>query len=114
MTKVSIILFYLRIFPEKKFRRVAWAVLTLCLAAMIAFVLSSVFECTPITRSWTGWDGEHEGHCTHINAQGWANAGVNIFFDLVTIALPLPQIFRLKMSPRQKAGILLMFGLGVV
>ncbi|KAF2008731.1 hypothetical protein BU24DRAFT_359618, partial [Aaosphaeria arxii CBS 175.79] len=113
LTKMSLLIFYLRIFPDRKFRRRTYSVLALCCVTVVALVLACVFECQPISYAWDRWDGEHEGTCTHINAQGWANAGINIIFDIIIIALPLPQIYRLQISRERKIGIMIMFTLGV-
>jgi hypothetical protein len=114
ITKISILCFYLRIFPERRFRRTTYSIIIASSIAVTALIIASIFQCTPISYSWNEWDGEHVGHCTHVNAQIWANAGINILFDLIVIVLPLPQIWGLKISWDKKLGVLFMFGLGIL
>lgn len=114
ITKISILFFYLRIFPERNFRRLTYGIITVCAVSVVALLIASIMQCQPISYSWNAWDGQHKGKCTHVNAQIWANAGINIFFDLIVLALPLPQIWGLKISWDKKAGVLVMFGLGIL
>jgi hypothetical protein len=76
------------------------------------FILLSIFQCVPIRAAWTSWDGTHRGRCVDAHALGWANAAINIFFDLVILILPLPELAALAMSWERKTHVLLMFGLG--
>ncbi|OCL08806.1 hypothetical protein AOQ84DRAFT_317837, partial [Glonium stellatum] len=112
LTKISILFFYLRIFPERNFRRVVYGVMACCVGYIVAFVLISVFQCRPIPFSWKRWDGEHKGTCNNINAQSWAASAINIFLDLFVIFLPMPQLAKLALSFRRKIQIMLMFGVG--
>jgi hypothetical protein len=112
MIKVSILFFYLRIFPKKVFRRVVYTVMTGNILYGIIFILLSIFQCIPVKAAWTRWEGEVPARCLDINALGWASAGINIFFDVIILILPLPELAKLVMSYQRKIHILLMFGLG--
>jgi hypothetical protein len=109
LTKISILLFYLRIFPETKLRRAIWFTIVLCILYIIAFVLATALQCLPIRMAWEHWDGEHHGKCINLNPLGWASAGANIVLDLVVIALPMRELKNLALSRRRKAGVMLMF-----
>jgi len=69
MIKISIVLTYIRVFTEKIFKYIAYAVIALNLAYTIAFACVTVAQCSPISFAWTKWDGEHEGTCLNVNAQ---------------------------------------------
>ncbi|KAL0264422.1 hypothetical protein SLS55_000372 [Diplodia seriata] len=112
LLKISILLFYLRIFPEKGFRRAVFVTIGLCIGYCIAFVLVSVFQCRPIRYAWLQWDDEHEGTCNNINAQGWSSAAINVILDIIVIILPLPQLWELQLNKRKKFLLLLMFSVG--
>jgi hypothetical protein len=109
---VSILFFYLRIFPKKAFRRAVYAVMAGNTLYGILFMLLSVFQCIPVKASWTRWEGEVTAKCLDANALGWASAGINIFFDITILILPLPELAKLVMSYQRKIHILLMFSLG--
>jgi hypothetical protein len=111
MTKISILLFYLRIFPDRKFRLWVHITLAFCVLYILGFVPALIAQCIPISLSWDRWEGEHEdrGKCIDLNAMGWTAAAFNIVLDAVVIILPLHEMSKLKMSRRRKAGIVLMF-----
>lgn len=109
LTKISILLFYLRIFPNRDFRRWVYGVLILCVLYIVTFIPLTIFQCLPIHQAWERWDGEHSGKCINLNVEGWISAALNIIFDLVVICLPLRELSKLAMSRRRKAGIMLMF-----
>jgi len=109
LTKISILLFYLRIFPDRSFRLWAYITLAFCVLYMLAIVPAVIAQCIPISLAWERWDGPHDGKCINLNAMGWSAAAVNIVLDAVVIVLPLHEMTKLKMSRRRKAGILLMF-----
>jgi hypothetical protein len=114
LVKISILLFYLRIFPQKWFRYACFATMAACVGYGIAFLLVSVFQCRPIDLAWNHWDGEHEGVCNNINAQGWTSAALNVVLDVVVLGLPMPVIAKLELNKRKKALVLLMFSTGFV
>ncbi|KAL1987280.1 hypothetical protein VTN96DRAFT_4308 [Rasamsonia emersonii] len=112
LTKISILFFYLRIFPKKSFRIATYVVMALNVGYLISFVLISVFQCRPLDAAWLRWDGEHPAKCNNINAQGWAAAALNMVLDLLTMSLPLRELSKLSMSLRKKAQVMLMFCVG--
>lgn len=48
LTKISILLFYLRIFPKKQIKIAVWVLIGLNIAYLIVFEVISIFQCTPI------------------------------------------------------------------
>ena len=112
LVKISILLFYLRIFPQTWFRYACFATMAACVGYGIAFLLVSVFQCQPIDLAWNHWDGEHPGKCNDINAQGWTSAALNVVLDIVVLVLPMPVIAKLELNKRKKALVVLMFSTG--
>lgn len=109
ITKISILLFYLRIFPQKGLRRAIYVTIVLCVMYIIAFVTPTALQCIPVRYAWERWDGEHHGQCINLNADAWASAAVNIVLDLIVISLPMRELKNLAMSRRRKFGVMLMF-----
>lgn len=116
LTKVSLLFFYLRLFPNPRFRLLCWAVMCWVLVSTTTFVLLQVFQCTPISATWESWEGDYPDpyHCFDVTALVSAAAGFSIAQDTVILAMPLPLLLGLQTNWRRKAGILLMFGLGVL
>lgn len=114
LVKISILLFYLRIFPQQWFRISCFVSMAACMAYAIAFLLVSVFQCWPINYAWLNWDDEHTGRCNDINAQGWTSAALNVMLDVIVLGLPIPVIVKLQLNARKKILILAMFLVGGV
>lgn len=112
ITKISILLFYLKIFPKKQVRIAVWVLIGLNITYLVVFEVISIFQCTPIQGAWLRWDGEFEATCRDINMQGWAAAGLNLVLDLAVLILPLPELAALSLSLRKKIQILSMFCVG--
>lgn len=115
LTKMSILCFYLRIFPNTTFRAVSYVVLFWVAASGIVSIFVQIFQCTPINFIWEGWKKGEFGpyKCIDINALGFATAASSIAQDIAIIVMPLPLLARLNVSRRCKLGIMIMFSLGV-
>jgi hypothetical protein len=111
LVKLSVIFFYLRIFPKKSFRTLCWLMIGFCTSSMLAFALVTIFQCRPISFAWdTG--ATREGNCIDYNAAAWANAGVNILQDILIVVLPINELRALQLGRTKKIGVYAMFGVG--
>ncbi|CAP98066.1 hypothetical protein EN45_097860 [Penicillium chrysogenum] len=113
LTKISICFFYLRIFPDQRFRIATYVAISLNVGYWIAFVLISVFQCRPLPGAWHRWYEEENYKCNHINAQGWAAAVLNMVLDIIVMVLPLRQLYGLNLSVKRKSYVMCMFSLGI-
>ncbi|EME38910.1 hypothetical protein DOTSEDRAFT_117662, partial [Dothistroma septosporum NZE10] len=118
LTKVSILQLYLRIWTEgavsKWFRRTCWIAIIIHLCTLLAFALSFVWQCGPVSYSWTQWDGLHSGHCIGRAGHIYALGAVNIAYDVFVFMLPLHNFLKLNISWRRKTGVCLIFMAGLV
>ncbi|CAG8977707.1 hypothetical protein HYALB_00008734, partial [Hymenoscyphus albidus] len=112
MIRLSMLCLYLRLFPQKGFKRIIYAIIAVNILYSIAFITASVFQCIPIQAAWTRWDGIVPAKCINANAVGWSSAIINIVLHAIIIILPLPKLMRLLMSWEQNIQILIMCGLG--
>lgn len=114
LTKVSILLLYLRLFPDHIFRIITKIGLVFCSMAGTAFFFACIFQCAPVSLIWTFWDGEHKGKCMDWAGQGWAHVSINVFADVAILVLPLPTIWKLNLPLEKKLGVLAMFSVGLL
>ncbi|OTB19761.1 hypothetical protein K445DRAFT_313534 [Daldinia sp. EC12] len=112
LTKVSILFFYLKVFPKRSFRLCTYALIAINLVYAITYDFLLIFQCNPIRGAWLQWDGETETQCISINVLGWSAAAINIALDLAVIILPLPELFALSLSLRKRLQIIAMFAVG--
>lgn len=112
--KLSLLFFYLRIFPGGMVRRLIWATVGFDALFGLGFLCLTLFQCWPIDFYWTGWDGEHQGVCLDSNRIGWANAAISIALDVWMLALPLSQLPSLQLHWKKKVGVGIMFVVGTL
>ncbi|KAF4120603.1 hypothetical protein GMORB2_2606 [Geosmithia morbida] len=113
-TKISILLFLLRVFPDQTFRRLVYAACGLAFAYGASFIVATALQCWPVEYSWQQIDESWgTGSCNNIHVQGWMSAAMNIVVDLVVLCLPLKHLWQLQMELNKKLMIMFMFSLGI-
>lgn len=111
-TKFSILLQYLRIFPQRLFRRACHIMLVIVSIYTAWTFFSAVFACWPISYFWTQIQDPSGGKCLNRFAVWFANAGVNIATDIGIGLLPLRVLKELELPKRQRVALMVVFGLG--
>ncbi|KAL4943083.1 hypothetical protein BDV06DRAFT_211360 [Aspergillus oleicola] len=114
LSKMSMLLLYLRLFPYSKLRLIVKLIFAFTTVWGVVILLANVFACQPISYFWNMWDGEHEGKCLDAAQLLWAHAIINIVLDAVIIVLPQPMLFKLQTSTRRKVWLAFMFSAGIV
>ncbi|KAJ9138178.1 CFEM domain-containing protein [Pleurostoma richardsiae] len=112
LLKMSLLFFYLRIFPDRLIRRLLWGTVIVNSVVGVLFAVMAIFQCHPISYVWTKWDGEHHGTCLNINGISWANAIISICLDIWMLAIPLWQLRSLNLNWKKKVGVGIMFATG--
>ncbi|KAK9422925.1 hypothetical protein SUNI508_04592 [Seiridium unicorne] len=113
VTKFSILLLYLRIFPHQGLRKQIYCLMAVITMITVAFIISLFNYCKPFPYTWWRWDNQQNGKCDDINAQTFIHAGLNIVLDLVILFIPIPHILKLGLSTKKKVGIILIFIVGL-
>ena len=111
--KISILLFYRRIFATARFRALTTAFGLLCLLWWFIAFFVIVFQCYPVEDFWNyqlqlAW----QASCL---APGTVIFGIeitNLFIDIMILCLPLWMINSLQMSTHRKISVGSMFLLG--
>ena len=111
-TKFSILLQYLRIFPQELFRKACYIMMVIVGIYSCWTFFSAVFACWPISYFWNQLADPTGGHCLNRFAVWFANAGINIATDIGTGILPLRVLKDLEMPRRQRIALMIVFGLG--
>jgi hypothetical protein len=110
-TKMSILMLYLRIFPQRWFRITCYALLIILTSYMVAAFFASIFQCTPVTRAW---DRSIPGSCIDITTNWYANAGFSIATDFIILALPMYPIYKSKTPLKRKIALMIVLALGAL
>ncbi|GKZ32108.1 hypothetical protein AbraIFM66950_001247 [Aspergillus brasiliensis] len=110
LTKISILLFYRRIFSiNKTFLFYNWVVTGLTVGACIAAVFGLIFSSDPVDAQWKFWEPSTTIH----NKRFWIAMGaVNILLDVTILVLPQPVVWRLNQTYQRRILLSLVFSLG--
>ncbi len=68
-----------------------------------------IFGCTPVAKYWKP---DEPGHCINVIKADYVYGSLNFITDLTMFVLPLPMVWRLQLSLKQKLGISLVFMAG--
>ncbi|RYN20768.1 hypothetical protein AA0119_g1565 [Alternaria tenuissima] len=109
LNKVSAILLYMRIFISRHFRWLCCGALAIVVGSGIATVFATIFQCVPLQRSW---DKNVEGTCIDSSKFWLANAVLNIFTDVIVLALPIREVSKLQLKLQEKIMLHSVFLLG--
>ncbi|KAI0542740.1 hypothetical protein GGR58DRAFT_510037 [Xylaria digitata] len=120
--KLSMLFLYHRIYTTPVFRRWNWAVIGLTFAyiskwrlltrnAAVAFIPLFLTNCIPLSQYW---DPQPGGWCRDTIVGDNATVAANLFLDVAVLALPMPVLWRLQMSIRDKLTVTAMFSIGLV
>ncbi|KAH6618848.1 hypothetical protein C7974DRAFT_38158 [Boeremia exigua] len=111
MTKISILVQYIRIFPPRHFRCACYAMLCIVVACGAWGVFGNVFLCHPINFFWD--KAVKGGYCMNDYIIWFTTAGLNIGQDVIILFMPIRVIRSLQISKSQKKGLITMLALGV-
>ncbi|BDD58899.1 hypothetical protein MAP00_004140 [Monascus purpureus] len=113
--KLSILLFFIRIFDFTKFKILAYVVGALVLGHGIGVLLSAIFQCSPIAYTWD--KTIVGGSCFDQEAFYRYVSPPNILTDVLILLMPLPFVWGLHTRLGQKlalTGVFLLGSLGIV
>ncbi|KAG4034477.1 hypothetical protein MFRU_003g04380 [Monilinia fructicola] len=72
-------------------------------------IISGIFQCTPVEKAWKPL---LPGHCIDFYAWYIAIAATSFSVDLIILILPMPLLFKLRLSLPRKILVTLLFLLG--
>ncbi|KAN0115222.1 hypothetical protein V8E51_004766 [Hyaloscypha variabilis] len=111
LIKVSILLFYLRVFPNAWFRTADLITLAIVVTSWVGIIIPTIFQCNPISGVW---DVLQHGNCVDLHAFTYTTGGLFIALDVIILILPIPCLVKLKMDRKKKINVIFMFSIGVV
>ncbi|KAF7197802.1 Satratoxin biosynthesis SC1 cluster protein 4 [Pseudocercospora fuligena] len=109
-TKLSILLQYTRIFPQKGFRLATWIVMGAVVIYAIWRVLAAIFTCLPVAAFWD--KSIVNKHCQNKFNVAMASTALNMATDLTIALLPMPVLNQLQLPHRQRYALMAVFALG--
>ncbi|KAK5149205.1 hypothetical protein LTR04_007348 [Oleoguttula sp. CCFEE 6159] len=110
--KLSILYLYLRIFIDQTFRRMCYLGIAFTASTSIAYILATIFQCTPISAFWD--KTIRDRHCINSEAFWISYSALNIATDFFVLALPIRQIMHLQLPRVDKFTLAGVFLLGAL
>lgn len=96
-------------FTERRFRVAVVAVMAAIIVQDIVYWFSILIRCLPIRAIW---DVRTPGKCLDLNAIGLSGGIINIVEHFIILLLPLPELWKLKLSRRKRVQLALVFSIG--
>ena len=110
LIRISVVLFYHRIFGrERHFRIALWHTGGMLIAWFLAINALSIFQCSPVQKQW---ENSVPGHCLSFYGTFIGVTASNVFIDLFLLILPVPMLWKLQIKKRQKIALTANFLLG--
>ena len=113
LTKLSVLLFYKRVFRGNTFNAAVWTMISIIGVWTVAFFFANLLQCYPIYLNWTD-SGAQADSCIMTNEMYLAQAWTDMLTDMMILSLPIPCIWALQMPARHKVGVSAIFLLGLL
>ncbi|KAI2630029.1 hypothetical protein GGS21DRAFT_211479 [Xylaria nigripes] len=112
-TKLSILLFYRRLFERGS--KFFWMSLSFAAFFTVGYMFAiwgvAAGLCHPTEYFWTQFLGQ-KGWCLDINSSFLSLTVLNLVADIFVLLVPIPEIFKLQMSTQKKIGVCAVMALG--
>ncbi|MCJ1422470.1 hypothetical protein MMC29_000350 [Sticta canariensis] len=106
---MSILLLYKRTFTIKSMRYAIYIVGAFVLAIAVSNCLALAFQCTPPAKFW---NHERPGHCVNQPVLITIASMFPMLTDFIIYIMPMPVIWRLKLTLRRKFELSFVFAIG--
>ncbi|KAI1342663.1 hypothetical protein F5Y15DRAFT_430018 [Xylariaceae sp. FL0016] len=113
--KMSIVVSYTRIWSSRRFLTWSRALLGALAAFGLALFFGGVFACVPIRLSWSiAGNDATDGRCINQPLFMLITSAINIAFDLLVFAIPVPLTRRLQVPRPQRIALMVVFTVGAI
>ncbi|OTA90240.1 hypothetical protein M434DRAFT_51279, partial [Hypoxylon sp. CO27-5] len=109
LTKISILLFYFRLFPQKTYHIFLWVMMVFVGLTGLVCSIAGILQCNPVHKAW---DTLTPGTCFNRPAFFFSHASLNIFQDLVIYLLPSPILWNVHLPIKQRIALIGVFVVG--
>ncbi|PLB35670.1 uncharacterized protein BDW47DRAFT_109952 [Aspergillus candidus] len=109
--KTAILVFYLRLSPEKRFRQITYGIIAFVAIYTLVSLLIFTLPCRPIAATWDV-TLLADAKCINQFDFVYANAAFNILSDLMALVLPIRLCWNLQATFKQKLLLMFLFAMG--
>jgi hypothetical protein len=114
--KTSILFFYLRIFPDEKFRIMVWMTIAFNAVSILVLLVLNLTLGQAVRIIWHGGTDYNSSLKTYnvVFKVNSASTAVSFALDIWMLILPMSQLYNLGLRQRQKIKVMSMFGMGLL
>ena len=110
LVKLSVLLFYIRIFRiVSSYRTAFWAVGAAIVGSGIAINFLALFTCSQVPNAW---NLTVDGRCLDTQQTFAATAIANLLIDFLLLVLPMPMLWQLHINTSRKCALIGVFAAG--
>ncbi|KAJ5116812.1 hypothetical protein N7456_001160 [Penicillium angulare] len=111
--KMSVLMFYRRIFPIRRFSYALYGCAFLALGWFIGVMVVNFVQCFPYAYFWKQYgDPNAKGKCIAVEDYFMGNGIAEAITDFIILVTPFYQVWKLQMPTSQKIAVSAIFGLG--
>ena len=111
--KMSILFLYRRIFVTRPYRIANYFLMAVLTSIVVAVVLTTLLMCQPFGYFYRALEEPGlEGHCVDIDMFWRWGTFPNIVTDIAMLILPMPVLWNVQMSKKDRIGLMATFALG--
>ncbi|KAI9692757.1 MAG: hypothetical protein M1820_009400 [Bogoriella megaspora] len=110
LNKLAILSLYYCVFSSCGFRKICLGTVGVVALGTLSFFIATIFQCIPVEKAW---HRHMPGQCIDNPVFRWAWATYNTTTDIFIVFMPFPIIRRLQMDKTKKAGLIVLFSLGL-
>ncbi|KAI1355819.1 hypothetical protein F5Y01DRAFT_326331 [Xylaria sp. FL0043] len=114
LIRISIILFYLRIFDTTCAKNVIKWTLVFVTCFYPAALFPIIFQCSPVDYLWLRWDGTRNGRCIDFRVFVWAITIIGIALDFWIVLISCRLVIGLQLPLKKKLMVSGMFTAGLL
>ena len=107
--KISVLLLYRRIFPQKRFRTLLYWYGGFVLVYTTIFATLDIFHCSPVDRAWSTLE---KSSCLSMNTIWVIGGSLNAVTDIAALCLPMPLLWHLQVTKEKRLELIGVFLLG--
>ena len=108
--KLSLLYFYHRIFPMRRFTNWLIGIGVFMILWWAAHFFTVIFTCRPIEFNWN--KRIQGGKCLNAIDFSYGISAINIVTDIVVLVLPIPWLLKLQLDLKKKLAVTGIFLLG--
>ena len=112
--KISILLFYRRLFIVKPFKIASGVMMALVASWAVSFTSAMAAQCSPPTYFWKSFEIDYPPHCIQVQLMYQGLGYSDLILDVLVLSLPIPMVASLHLPWKTKIKVIDILMLGSV